>query len=230
MYTPFGSNLLDNEQYLRKALKQPYAVVEDALVPDLAEELYEELLACPAWSAEDRGTSFRSSEQRLMSDDYSFTRDSFRMDSPEAPESVRRLNGYLNSTAALDWISSLSGRRCTSFAGSCARYTGGNHLTSHNDLYSVKTVENAVITRTVTFNYYLTKGWHSEWGGNFVWEKGNQVIAPKFNMLVLFQVNHFTDHHVQAVSDAATVPRLALTGWFLTTRRSDERRLNLYRG
>jgi Rps23 Pro-64 3,4-dihydroxylase Tpa1-like proline 4-hydroxylase len=85
----------------------------------------------------------------------------------------------------------------------------------------------SVLTRTVTFNYYLTKGWQSQWGGNFVWEKPYAKITPTFNTLVMFLVSNDSIHHVEQVDSSGDSPRLAITGWFTTTRKPGEKKLNL---
>ena len=224
----FGKTLLEDREYLRAGLQRPWLRIENALTPGFAEELHADLLATEAWAAEDRSI-FSATDQVRLHNDYSFTRDGFRMESPEAPESVRRLHAYLTSPEALQWISNVSGRLCNGFSASCTRYRGSDHLTSHNDYYVTSLDDESVSTRTVTFNYYLTKNWDAQWGGNFVWENPHAVITPSFNTLIMFLVSHHSEHHVELVNNAATEPRLAITGWFSTSRKIGERKLNIHR-
>jgi hypothetical protein len=222
----FNKKLLTDKHFLKEGLQQPFLVIENALLPDFAEQLYQEMMTSNAWEHSDRN-SFSASEQARIPDGYSFTREVIPQASKGLPASVKKLFDYLSSPATLDWITQASGRRCDGFTGACARYYGGNHLTSHNDFYYQKANGNAVTTRTVTFNYYLTKDWDSAWGGNFVWEKPYNKISPSFNALVLFLVSHDSVHHVEKVNDLATNPRLAITGWFTTTRKPHHKILKL---
>ena len=224
----FGKTLLEDHEFLHTRLQRPWLMIENALTPEFAEELYEDLLSTEAWAAEDK-SGFSPVDQVRLDKEYSFTRGGFRMEALEAPDSVHRLHAYLNSDEILSWISSISGRLCNGFSGSCARYLGSNHLTSHNDYYVTRLDDQSVTSRTVTFNYYLTRNWDTQWGGNFVWENPHAVIAPVFNALVMFLVSHHSDHHVELVSNAATEPRLAITGWFTTSRKAGDRKLNIRR-
>lgn len=224
----FGKTLLEDRETLRAGLQQPWLVVNNALNTDFAEVLYKDLLSTGAWSTEDISI-FSSADQSRLTDNYSYQRGGFRMESPEAPNSVHRLHDYLNSPETLSWISDISGRLCNGFYASCTRYLGNDHLTTHNDYYVARLDDNSVTVRTVTFNYYLTKNWDAKWGGNFVWENPNEVITPSFNTLVMFLVGHHSDHHVEMVRDTATEPRLAITGWFTTSRKFGEKKLNIHR-
>ena len=221
----FGARMND-KAYMKSGLQSPYLVIEDALEPAFAERLRTELLSSKAWVSGDR-SSFSDEYQKIMPSDYSFTRDTIRTDSPFAPQSVKELHSYLTSAGCLQWISEVSGRLCNGFVAACVRYQRGNHLTRHNDLYFESKQDGAVTARTVTFNYYLTKGWQSEWGGRFVWEKPHIEITPSFNTLVMFLVGFDSLHYVEQVNETATVPRLAVTGWFMTTRKPGYRILNI---
>lgn len=222
----FGKTLLEDKSFMKDGLEQPYLVVKDALLPDFAELLYQELMTTDQWINSDR-SSFTAKEQALIPKGYSFTREAFQLESATLPENIKKLYDYLNSDECLQWMTNLSGRQCDDFSGACARYYGGNHLTSHNDYYLNRANDGAITTRAITFNYYLTKDWQSEWGGNFVWEKPYAKLKPTFNTLVLFPVGYDSMHHVEQVNTLATNPRLAFTGWFTATRKAGERRLNL---
>ena len=224
----FGKKLLEDKQFMRSGLQQPFLIIEDALLPEFAEQLYVELMTTNIWEKSDR-SGFTDKEQALIPEGYSFTRENIKLDAKALPENLKKLYDYLKSDECLRWVSELSGRQCTDFSGACARYYGGNHLTSHNDYYLKRTNDGAVSSRTITFNYYLTKDWQSDWGGNFVWEKPFAKICPTFNTLVMFPVGHDSLHHVEQVNELATAPRLAFTGWFTTERKAGERRLNIKR-
>ena len=85
----------------------------------------------------------------------------------------------------------------------------------------LKTDDNRIITRAVTFNYYLTKQWNEEWGGSFVWEKPHSVLVPSFNTLVMFLVGPGSMHHVEPVVSENKIKRLAITGWFHSSKDAD---------
>jgi Rps23 Pro-64 3,4-dihydroxylase Tpa1-like proline 4-hydroxylase len=228
----FGKTLTDDKDFLQAGLQQPYLIIENALLPEFAEQLYQELMTTDAWVHDDK-TTFTEKELALTPDEYSFTREIINLDSGQLngqlPDSVNKLFKYLKSDECLQWITKASGRKCDDFSGACARYFGGNHLTRHNDLYMRKKPDGAVTTRVVTFNYYLTKNWRSDWGGNFVWENPAAKLTPTFNTLVLFPVGHDSMHFVEEVSKDASSPRLAFTGWFTVTRQPGYRKLNLSR-
>jgi len=218
---------LKNELFMTTGLQRPYLVIENALEPEFAERLRTDLLTSRAWRARvsnDRYDINKEYQDKTPSE-YSFSRDAFKMNSPSAPQSVKELYKYLNSDECLRWICRVSGRQCNAFDAACARYLEGNYLTRHNDQYSESNKAREVTTRSVTFNYYLTKVWKPEWGGRFVWENPRGEIAPAFNTLVMFLVGPDSMHHVEKVNESATEPRLAVTGWFTTTRKRGSRKL-----
>ena len=222
----FETTLAEDRQGLTKGLKQPFLIIENALVSDFAEQLHDSLMGSDAWQKSDP-SSFTAKERAMIPEGYSFSREIINLNSEDLPVTARHLYEQLNSEECLHWFSKVCGRRCDEFTGACARYYGGNHLTSHNDYYMKKQADNSVATRALTFNYYLTKNWDSEWGGNFVWEHPRMEIIPSFNTLVLFPVGTDSMHHVEQVSASATEPRLAFTGWFMTNRKPGERTLNI---
>jgi len=226
----FSTTLTGDRNHLYLELQKPYLIIENALLPAFAEQLYQDLMSADTWQHDDK-SAFTEKELALIPEGYSFTREIINLDSGylngQLPDSVHQLFNYLKSKECLQWISEISGRKCDNFSGACARYFSGNHLSSHNDLYMKKTIDGAVTTRVITFNYYLTKNWESDWGGEFVWENPSAKISPSFNKLVLFPVGHESMHHVNEVNDKATSPRLAFTGWFTVTRQPGYRKLNI---
>jgi Rps23 Pro-64 3,4-dihydroxylase Tpa1-like proline 4-hydroxylase len=222
----FGKTLLEDKQFMKSGLEQPYLIIKNALLPEVAEQLYQELMKTNLWEKSDKSL-FTKKEQALLPDSYTFTRENINLEDDGLPVTVKSLFEYLKSNECLQWISEIGGRKCDDFSGACARYYGGNHLTSHNDYYMKRLADNSVTTRTVTFNYYLTKDWQSEWGGNFIWEKPYDRIRPEFNTLVMFFVSNDSFHHVEQVSSQATCPRLAITGWFTTNRKPGSKKLDI---
>ena len=222
----FNESFTSDIQDVRSGPDQPFLIIQDALHTDFAEQLYDALMASDAWEKSDP-SSFSKSERSAIPEGYSFTREIINLNRPGLPPAVQKLFDHLNSEECLQWFSQVSGRRCDEFTGACARYYGGNHLTSHNDYYMKRQDDGSVATRSLTFNYYLTKDWDAEWGGNFVWEKPYTKVTPTFNTLVLFAVGHDTMHHVEQVNDGVSSPRLAFTGWFMTNRASGEHVLDL---
>jgi hypothetical protein len=97
----------------------------------------------------------------------------------------------------------------------------GDYVTMHDD---------AGPGRELCLNYYLTKGWLDQWGGNFLWcgeppftggsTSGARVpptrMSPGFNEANLFQPRrHGSQHAVEVVHSSADpkVRRLSFTAW-----------------
>ena len=199
-------DLLDNTASLANALKEPFAVIKDAFIPEKAERLYAELMGSSHWA-----------HQSIKDGDFRYERDSIKMGSDTSPPSLRELYTFLNSARCLQWISEISGRQCDAFLGAAAIFNPGDQITEHNDKHIVKRDDGTRAVRAVTFTYYLTKDWAKPWGGQFVWNKPYTEIEPEFNTLVLFNVGDDTQHWVAPVNDSVTAKRLSVTGWFLRT-------------
>lgn len=90
------------------------------------------------------------------------------------------------------------------------RYQAGQFLTLHDD-------HEASEGRRFAYVINLSQGWRADWGGllQFVDSVGNveRSLLPHYNSLSLFRVPQ--PHLVSLVSPWVTVPRLAITGWFL---------------
>ena len=123
---------------------------------------------------------------------------------------LRELLEYLNSPPFLNTVRALTGdaaiRRVDAQA---TRYRAGHFLRTHNDLMEAE-------RRRFAYVLYLTQNWRSDFGGLIAFTDENDnvqhALKPEFNQMLIFQVPRL--HHVTAVSAAATVPRLAISGWF----------------
>jgi len=221
--------ILENRQYVSGGLQQPYLVLKNALIPEVAEALYQELSGITDWVREDQEAIREVTDKAAVrqADEYRFKRNYIDLNSDDAPPHMRALCAYLRSRECLDWISDVSGRVSNHFRGRAAYFDAGDNISHHNDYYVHHTDDNKTIARTVTFNYYLTRDWKEEWGGNFVWEKPYKKIVPAFNTLVMFLVGPGSMHHVDPVVTEAAMKRLAITGWFLSIRDSDKVRREL---
>jgi len=206
----------DNIESIRDELSGPFAVIRNALKPELAEALYASLRDCKGLEAEDESLFEGKTDAG-----YTYNRLSLDMASELAPPAVRELNSYLNSSAALELVRQLSNRTCNRFFGKIAAYRPGHYIKSHNDLYLETRANRTVLTRSVTFNYFLTREWDPDWGGQFVWENPRSTMYPEFNTLVMFLVGPDSNHYVTPVMPNAGSLRLALTGWFVSTRQAD---------
>ena len=211
-----------DREIIREGLKQPFLVIRDALLPEVAEKAYEELVAYPQWQYQDHRNDLRPGEQAIqdkLTPGYTFSRDKITLGADQAPETVSRVYEHLCSPEILSYFSAVSGRPCDDFQLSATMFRSGHHIADHNDFYVTKRKDGATVTRALTFNYYLTKHWQPEWGGRFVWKKPHTEIIPSFNTLVLFLVGKMSHHYVEAVKAEAAAPRIALTGWYLSVRK-----------
>jgi Rps23 Pro-64 3,4-dihydroxylase Tpa1-like proline 4-hydroxylase len=211
----FNQAVLEDKDSLRQGLEQPYYVIQDALKPEFAEQLYSELLIFDQWSTDSEET-FQGEGVPELATDYSYRRKSVFTNSKLAPKALAELNTYFNSDACLAWMTDVSGRKCDNFVGSATRFEPGDHITRHNDSLTVTKPDGLTHRRVVTINYWLSKHWKPEWGGQFVWETPRAEIVPTFNTLVMFLPGPSTHHWVQPVAGSATEPRLSITGWFST--------------
>jgi len=211
-----SSKMLANKELIRKQLRQPLVVIENALDKDIAEQLYKELLRSDAWEHQDRKT-----------ENYIYRRDIIHMDSKIAPFALKQLNSCLSSKETRQWFSDISGKRCDSFKAAATIFNEGDQITEHNDLYIYDEPGKPRYVRALTFNYYLSKGWNTEWGGNFIWKEPYKKISPLFNTLVLFIVTTSSHHWVEPVNQATDAKRLSITGWYLTELHKDKFKLTI---
>ncbi len=211
-----------NKHVIREGLKKPYLIIKNALNPEIAEQLYCDLSNYKKWHYQDHKNDLNPKEQANQdkkNPDYTFSRDKITLGTDIAPETVTALFEYLQSSDILSYFSEVSRRPCDDFQLSATIFREGHHITEHNDSYVKKRQDGSTVSRTLTFNYYLTKNWQSEWGGRFIWMKPYAEIIPTFNTLVLFRVGRSSNHFVEAVTKDATELRIALTGWYFSVRK-----------
>lgn len=207
---------------IREGLKQPYLVIENALMPEFAEQMYSDLVNYEQWHYQDHRNDLSPKEQlnqNRYSPEYSFSRGKITLGEDAAPASVTNLFEHLRSPVILSYFSEASGRPCDDFQLSATSFLEGNHIAEHNDYYVKRRRDGATVSRTLTFNYYLTKNWRPQWGGRFIWKKPYAEIIPTFNTLILFHVGQSSYHFVEDVKKQALEPRIALTGWYFSVRK-----------
>ena len=217
----FSATAFHDTEAIKEGLQGPFIVIENALDTSKAEEIYRNLTDFNQWDIEDE-----SSFEGKTSGGYSYNRFSIDLANNAVPSIFRELNEYLNSEEVLQLVENLSNRRCDQFVGKAVAYKDGHHIKSHNDLYAEKAGEQ-IITRSVTFNYFLTKDWDPDWGGQLVWESPHTTINPSFNTLVLFLVGPDSHHHVTPIKGCGSITRYAITGWFITHRNKEQNKLKL---
>ncbi|MEE9304019.1 MAG: 2OG-Fe(II) oxygenase family protein [Thiotrichaceae bacterium] len=215
-------DLINNKQLVREQLRQPFVILENALIPEMAEKLYDELIDFDGWCYQNqRSLSEKQiAYQEKHAPGYTFSRYNLQFGVDKLPPSLQQFYRYLVSPPVLQWMADVSGRSCDDFEGGAALLKEGGHIAEHNDYGIFKQEDGITVTRALTFNYYLTRNWHSEWGGNFVWKKPYTKVVPGFNALVMFLVGQNSNHFVEAVSPLAREDRLAITGWFRTVRNT----------
>jgi len=206
---------------MQALLQQPVAVIDNALDDDIAETLFQQLMESNSWQQQGTDT-IKSAE---YGEDFKFHRKSIDMQDPVAPAALKMLYDYLNSEEIRQVFSEISGRQCDSFRAAATIFNKGDHISDHNDLFVYD--ETPKYKRVLTFNYYLTKNWEMDWGGNLVWKKPHSVITPKFNTLVLFNVTVNSHHWVEPVLKDTENKRLSITGWYLQEVKKENFKLSI---
>ena len=222
----FDKLVLDNLNNIKEELKKPYIKLDNALETKFAEELRDELLHTEIWKEQGDKTMSEKNTQRVL-DSFKYSRKGITLGESGNPEKLLQLYNYLNSSEVLEWMSYVSGRRCDYFEGSAAIFRPGDHISKHNDLFTRKTADGKIQSRALTLNYWLAKDWLPEWGGRLIWEKPYAEIMPDFNTLALFTPSQLSQHWVEKVAENVTVPRLSITGWFMTDRTRNKHKFNL---
>ena len=216
----FNPILIDNKEQIRDGLKQPYLVLKDALMQDKAEQLYTDLNNAERWE-----------RQSVTQQNFTYQRRQIKigadMEVHNVPESLLELYRFLSSEVCLQWVYEISGRKCVDFMGAAALYGIGDSISLHNDFMPHDCASGDKLIRAVAFNLYLTKEWHPDWGGKFVWDTPRAEIIPEFNKLVMFLVGPNSLHLVEPVISDAPRKRLAVTGWFMRNREVSRPKLKL---
>lgn len=216
-----NQDIFSNKEKLQGLLHQPVVVIDNALETNVAEDLYDQLIESNAW--ETQGTDKGSISE--YDKDFNFKRDHIDLQNSNAPPALTELYNYLNSAEVRQMFGEISGRQCDSFRAAATIFNKGDQISDHNDLYIYD--EKPKYKRVLTFNYYLTKNWNAEWGGNLVWKKPHAVISPQFNTLVLFNVTTNSHHWVEPVLKDTENKRLSITGWFLQEIKKEKFKLSL---
>ena len=125
------------------------------------------------------------------------------------PGVLHLLTEFLNGTAFLDFVRTVTGQSAIAFADAQAtRYRKGHYLTKHSD-------DVPGTNRIAAYVLNLTTDWYAHWGGvlTFLDNDGNvaEGYTPTFNALNLFRVPQ--NHMVSQVASYAKGDRLSVTGW-----------------
>jgi len=201
----FHQNIFNMKEGIRQSIKDNgIAIIENALLPDIAEDLYRDLNATSAWKRQEM-TENEGSKRA-----FKYSRDYIELDYNHAPQSLTLLKEYLRGETSRNFISYISSLPCLWFNGSAARLRPGDSIGLHND--------DVDITRTIGFNYYLNKGWEPDWGGEFILMNPHVEVKPTFNTLNLFRVSKTSHHKVNEINAQAKNGRLAISGWFRSAK------------
>ena len=197
----FRDNIYSIKDGIRDSISNNgIALIGNALLPEIADDLYRELSESAAWVHED------IIREKGTVREFTYSRDRISLDSDKAPPSLLALKEFLRGKECRNFISYISGLACLWFEGSAARLAPGSSIGVHND--------NTSSLRTVGFNLYLNKNWQPDFGGEFVLLNPYVEVVPEFNRLSLFRVTSSSHHKVNQVSKKAIDGRLAVSGWF----------------
>lgn len=219
MMNPINPDIFNDRAFLKEGLRQPFLVLRNALLPEKAEKLYEDLMQSGNWN-----------RQSAVVPGFAYERLNIEMESAQAPDSLAQIYQFLTGKECLEWISDVSERRCDDFHGSAAMFRPGDHISEHTDRMVVTKPNGVKIVRMVTFTYYLTKNWDAKWGGRLIWKTPYTEIVPEFNTLILFNVGNDTHHWVEPIAGGVIEKRLSITGWFLNSQSNQDiskKKLNL---
>ena len=211
----FSKHLLTKTQDLKISLMQSYIVIENALDEDFANQLRDELLSSNQWN-----------NRNITIGDFVYKREEIRLESPTAPQAIQQLYNYLCSEKTRRWASEISDKKIDNFIGAATIFPKDGHISEHNDYYTYEEPGQPRQSRTLTFNYYLSKEWDPENGGNFVWKSPRATINNTFNTLVLFKPGPLTHHWVEPVKANIKEKRLSITGWYTSYIDKNKFKLN----
>jgi hypothetical protein len=197
----FRDNIYSIKEGVRDSISNNGIVlIGNALLPEVADDLYRELHESTAWVHQDITIKKGSAV------DFKYSRDRISLDSDKAPPSLLALREFLRGDECRNFISYISGLACLWIEGSAARLGPGSSIGVHND--------DGNSVRTVGFNLYLNKNWQPDFGGEFVFLNPYVEVIPEFNRLCLFRATKSSHHKVNMVSNKAVDGRLAVRGWF----------------
>jgi len=181
-------------------------VLPNAVQAEMAGELHRALDTSRAWSIH----SYFNEERPYFQFKHCGLYDS------ATPPELRKLGCILDSTATKSQLSDITGCDCRgTFQIGAAGYNSGDYSFPHNDDGGL---------RSVSFLWYLSKGWRPEWGGQFVWCPTGAMITPEYNTIVLFKVSPSSLHFVTQVSHNARDRRLAIVGFWERSQQTADGR------
>lgn len=212
----FSKQLLTDTNNLKKELAQSYIAIENALDEDFANQLRNELLKSQQWKS-----------RNFTIGKFNYKRKEIRLESPDAPPAIQRLYEYLRSPQIQQWASEISDKHIDNFIGAATIFSKDDHISEHNDYFTYEEPGKPRQSRTLTFNYYLSKKWNPENGGNFVWKSPHAVVHNTFNTLILFKPGPLTHHWVEPVTANTEESRLSITGWYTSYIDKKKFKLNI---
>lgn len=170
-------------------------VIPNAFRGDFAERIFREL---------DNFNHWRIYENYTSSQFHYRHHNSYE---PELYPSVLKFcSSLFESKATKEFISQLARSDCRGkLQFGASWYMPGDHSTPHSDRSE---------NRQVAFVWHLSKNWKPNWGGDFFWARGAQMIPPSFNTLMLFRTLRDGIHCVTEVTPVAQSKRLAVSGWW----------------
>ncbi|HEX8795862.1 MAG TPA: 2OG-Fe(II) oxygenase family protein [Polyangiaceae bacterium] len=172
-------------------------IVPNAFRPELAEEVRAWLTASTEWQE----------EQYFGPDRPYFQFHRHTIVWPLVmPQVLRDVAHSLGAPESKAFMQALAGVDCSGrFVMTAASNRAGDYSLPHND-------DNGL--RTLTYIWYVSKGWRPDWGGHLVWCPTGSMVTPEFNSLVLFRVHRGTLHFVTPVAPHAPGGRLSVSGWW----------------
>lgn len=212
--------------------------IQDALLPEYAEHLYDCLETKVPWGVayvETDGKPVILTSEKvtdLTREDWSNLHKKVQLSAPDRFQFLynsymminaykgnrdpglilHRVVEYLNTDLFLAFVRLVTGAKDIVKADAQAtRYIPGSFLKKHNDL-------NEQGNRRIAYVLNLTRDWQADWGGmlQFLDETGHveETHFPTFNSLTLFEVPMW--HNVSYVVPYAKNARYAITGWAMS--------------
>lgn len=190
-----------------------YAVVDDFLPIELAEELNDMYLAEKEknWEFIDQtrdghyGHVFKTNNPLLPKEDEPYKAKFWRS---ENMESDKRFNEIFDNNFK-DKIREISAIDLENFDNRCYRLKQGDYYRLHIDDYA----------GNINSIYYVNKDWRWDWGGILhVCDHDDpeyiQPVFPKFNRLVLLHNQKFrSPHFISQIAEFATNPRFSVVSF-----------------
>jgi SM-20-related protein len=211
-------------------------LIDDILLPDAADLLYQCLLNEIPWEAvfrreqqvvtleqadlarlePDQVEQIMAAIHRQAQRDFQFIYWKFSMVDAYRRQQLphlltHRLLEALASPEMLERVRQITGQHDIRRVDAQATlYRPGNFLTAHTD------DDDGQFVRRTAYVIQLCRNWKADWGGllHFLDANGGvtQTFTPRFNSMALFRVPQ--SHAVSMVTPFALGPRLGIAGWF----------------